>query len=215
MAELRILSYIGLSILLLNAVIYLLGFAKQGKAYRCFALYLIAIFGIQSLNIWLGKKNINNHFLSSYYLFFQFVFLSCFFYFLFDTVSSKIKTAVKYISIIITIMAIGQYIYNPALYYTFNPLGLLITTCTLVAYSVVYLLELISKKLPFHYVVVGIFIYLISSSLIFVSAASIVSFNVKISMFIWKINALLFIAYQLLILWEWKQTFYLKPTKQD
>ncbi len=215
MSELRILSYIGLSILLLNTILYLLGFTKQSKAYRYYTLYLVAMFGIQSLTIWLGKQNIKNHFLSSYYLFFQFILLSCFFYFLFDPISSKIKTSIKYISVLITCISISQYIYNPDLYFTFNSFGLLLTTCTLVVYSVMYLLELLSKKMPFHYVVIGIFIYLISSSLIFVSAASIVSFNVEISMFIWKINALLFIAYQLLILWEWKQTFYLKPTRQD
>jgi hypothetical protein len=73
-----------------------------------------------------------------------------------------------------------------------------------------YLYDLLTKRPSFVFTTVGLAIYLMSSSLIFVSASSIVSFNDSANMSIWKINALLFIIYQLLILWEWKRAFYLK-----
>lgn len=211
---LDILAYAGLVLLLINTILFLIGFTGNGKAYRFFACYLICIFFIQGANILYSVFNLNNHFLSAYYIFSQFIFLSLFFYQLFDTVNRKSQMIVKYSSMLFVTAIIFQYIRDPQLYYTFNSLGMLITNCVIVVYSAMYLLELLSQKLQFHYVTIGILVYQMSSVLIFASFASIVSFNVEISTFIWKINALLFIVYQLLILWEWKQTFYQKAMKQ-
>ena len=215
MHSLKILSYIGLCVLLINTIIYSIGFSRKGKAYKSFVIYLISLFVIQAVTEICASKNINNHFIATYYLFLPFTLLSVFFYYLFSDINSKKKFVVQYCTVLIASGLITQYCMYPALYYEFNSIGLLVTTCIVIVYAVLYLFDLISKQLSFHYVTIGIFVYFISSSLIFASATSILSFNVEIGMFIWKINALLFIVYQLLILWEWKQTFYLKPTKLD
>lgn len=212
---LKILSYIGLCVLLINTIIYSIGFSQKGKAYRSFVLYLFSLFIIQTLTEVCATNNINNHFIATYYLFIPFIVLSLFFYYLFSDIDSWKKNSVLYATPLIAVCLIVQYCMHPNLYYEFNSPGLLITTCALIVYAVMYLFELLSKQLAFHYVTIGIFIYFISSLLIFVSATSIVSFNQEISNFIWNINALLFIVYQLLILWEWKQTFYLKATRRD
>jgi hypothetical protein len=214
MELLKLLSYVGLCTLLINTIIYSIGFAQKGKAYRTFVLYLFLLFVIQALTEIFASNNINNHFIATYYLFLPFIFLSIFFYHLFSDIKTKKNLLVKYFSSAVIVGLIVQYSMFPHMYFDFNSLGLLVTTCVIIVYAVLYLFELISKKLPFHYVTIGIFIYFISSSLIFASATTIVSFNVEIGSFIWKINALLFIVYQLLILWEWKQSFYLKPMKQ-
>lgn len=212
---LNILSYVGLCVLLINSIIYSIGFSQNGKAYRTFVLYLFALLAIQAIGNFHASKGLNNHFLSTYMVSILFVLLSIFFYYLFSDINSKKRHFVKYLTACVVGGLVVQYCIDPNLYYEFNSIGLLITTCILIVYAVLYLFELLSKKLPFHYVTIGIFIYFISSCLIFAAATSIVSFNVEISTFIWKINAILFIVYQLLILWEWRQTFYLKPTRQD
>jgi hypothetical protein len=149
----------------------------------------------------------NNHFLSNYYLFSQFIFLSLFFYNLFMPVS-KIKSKIIMItSGFITTALLLQYCIYPHNYFTFNSLGFLITSVILIAYSVLYLYELLGKMLLFHYVTIGLFIYLISSALIFASATSLVNINDDLYVYIWNTNAVLFIIYQLLIMWEWKQQF--------
>lgn len=210
---LSILSYTGLIILFINTIIYLIGFTGKGKAYRFFMYYLVCIFVIQTVNLIYSELNLNNHFLSLYYIFSQFIFLSCFFYHLFKDVNDKSKKIVLYSSVLVNAGLLLHYIIKPELYYTFNSLGMLITNCVIVVYSAMYFYELLSDKLQFHYANIGILTYQMSSVLIFASFSSVVSFNVEISTFIWKINALLFIVYQLLILWEWKQTFYQKATK--
>lgn len=212
---LKILSYVGLCILLINTIIYSIGFTRRSKAYRFFVLYLFTLFILQSTTEVYASNNLNNHFIATYYLFLPFILLSVFFYYGFSKINSWKRQIVKFTTPIVIAGLIFQYCIYPHLYFEFNPVGLLVTTCILIIYAVMYLFELISKQLEFHYVTVGIFIYFISSLLIFVSATSIVSFNQEISMFIWNINALLFIVYQLLILWEWKQSFYLKATRQE
>ncbi|OIQ16965.1 MAG: hypothetical protein BM557_09090 [Flavobacterium sp. MedPE-SWcel] len=162
-----------------------------------------------------AHKSYNNHFLSNYYLLFRFVLLSFFFYYAINRVKRKTGELIKYTSLTTIIALIVQYSIYPELYHNFNSLGFLITSSLLVIYAVFYLYEMLSKKLPFHYTTVGILLYMLSSTVIFASATLTVSFNDEINMYIWKLNAFLFIVYQLLILWEWKVTFYPKLMKQE
>lgn len=207
METLKIISQAGLAILFINVILYFIGFFKNDKAYKYFSMYLVSIFCIQLVMNIFAARSLNNHFLSTYYLFFQFTLLSIFFYNLFLPVAKAKSRAVLFISGAVVTGLIAQYSLEPATYFTFNSLGFLLTSIILIAYSVLYLYELLSRRLFFHYVTVGIFIYLISSALIFASAASLVTINDDLYIYIWNTNAVLFIIYQLLILWEWKQQF--------
>lgn len=207
METLKIFSRIGLAILCINVIIYLIGFFRNGKAYKYFSLYLLAIGIVQLVMQVFALKKQNNHFLSNYYLFFQFILLSLFFYILFFEVAKRKANLIMAISVTTTAGLVVQYSLYPNNYFTFNSLGLLITSVILIVYAVLYLYELLTKKLPFHFVVIGLFIYLISSALIFASATSLVSINDELYVYIWNTNAILFIIYQLLVLWEWKQRF--------
>ena len=212
---LKLLSYVGHCILLINTILYSIGFSQKGKAYKSFVVYLFCLFVMQTATEVYAMQNMNNHFIATYYLFIPLILLSLFFYRLFVDIDSWKKYLVMYATPLAIIGFIVQYCFFPDLYFEFNSIGLLVATCLLIIYAVMYIFELISKRLEFQYVIIGIFIYYISSLLIFVSATSIVSFNQEMSNFIWNINAFLFIVYQLLILWEWKQSYYLRPTRRD
>ena len=204
---LPIISRIGITILCINVIIYFIGFFIPEKAYKYFSIYLVCICVIQVVMDFFAVHNQNNHFLSNYYLFFQFILLSLFFYKLFLPVNKIKSKVILIISGVITTALLLQYCLYPQNYFTFNSLGFLITSVALIAYAVLYLYELLSKRLLFHYVTIGLFIYLISSALIFASAASLVNINDDLYVYIWNTNAVLFIIYQLLITWEWKQQF--------
>lgn len=212
---LKILSYIGLLVLFINTILYFVGFAGKSKAYKSLVIYLMSLFVIQTVADVYATYGMNNHFLATYLLFIPFILLSYFFYNLLRNINSKKAKIIKYVSPVVMLGLLIQYSVTPSLYYVFNSIGLLATTCIIITYSVLYLYEIISRPLPFHYVTIGILIYYLSSSLIFISVPTIASFNVEISLLIWKINAVLFTAYQLLILWEWKQAFYQKRIRQD
>lgn len=213
-AMLKLLSQAGLLLLCINVILYITGFSKHGKAYTFFTLYLLGVCIVQIIMDFFASRYYNNHFLSTYYLFIQFILLSLFFHGLFKPISKKKAHAIAVLSSIITIGFVLQYALYPQTYYNFNSAGFLITSVVLVIYSVLYLYELLTKKLVFYYVTVGILLYLISSALIFASAAAIVTLHDSLYMYIWKTNAGLFIVYQLLITWEWKQRFLPKLTGQ-
>lgn len=214
MDMLRVLSYIGNSILCINIFIYFTGFSRNGKAYRFFTLYLLAIGIIQAIIEYYAHKGYNNHFLSNYYLFARFTFLSAFFYYLFYHFKKNISRTIKFITVGVILALAVQYGVHPEEYYKFNSLGFLVTSALLVVYAVFYLYEMLTQKLPFVYVTTGIFLYILSSAVIFAAGSYLISPDDEINMFIWRLNAFLFILYQLLILWEWKTAFYKRRPKQ-
>lgn len=213
MNTIKFLSYTGTFILVVNTFLFLIRLPRKGTTYKSFFLYLLSLAAVQITTIVMAIKNINNHFLSTYYLFFQFVLLSAFFYFLFAELKSRKTILIKYTAIVITAGLIIQYIASPKLYLMFNALGFFITSAAIILFSVLYLYEGLSGKVPFLRTTGGIFGYHISSSLIFVSATALVSFDDTVNLLLWYINAALFIIYQLLISWEWLFSFYPKTTK--
>ena len=191
-----------------------MGFKRNGKAHKIFSIYLLLILITEVSVDMFAAFGINNHFFATYILFIALILLSCFFYFLFDSIGSVKKEVIKYCSSLVAVALLIQYSLKPSMYFTFNSVGLLVVYCLIVVYAVLYLFELISKQLPFRYATIGIVIYHFSSILIFVGGSYIAKLPRDLSLIIWSINAALFIAYQLLILWEWKQTFYQKITRQ-
>ena len=212
---LEILSYTGIVLLLINIIVYTARINRSCNAYKCFTIYLISIFIIQTSTVVFALKGLNNHFISGYYLFFQFILLSFFFYLLLLPLDKKKAAIVKYTSVATLTGLVLQYVLIPELYYIVNTSGLLVTSVLLIGYSLFYLFELLSKKSIFNYITIGIFIYLISSTLIFFSTVSIIMEQLTDKMFnlLWIINIALFNTYQLLILWEWKQHFFYRTMK--
>jgi hypothetical protein len=212
---LAILSYTGIVLLLINSIAYFLRFNTNNSAYKCFTIYLAGIFFIQSCTVLMAINGLNNHFLSGYYLFFQFILLGLFFNRLLLPLDKKKATIIKYATGIASIGLILQYVFDPELYYSVNTTGFLITSLLLICYCLFYLFELLSKKSVFSLVTVGVFIYLISSTLIFFSTASAITVALSNEIFnvLWIINIILFNIYQLLILWEWKQHFFYRTIK--
>lgn len=208
-----IISNIGVAILTINTLLYFIGFSNHGKAYKYFCVYLLCSCIIQVAMSALAYKGYNNLFLSGYYMLSQFILVSGFFYQLFLPFNRQRSYLIKYVSFVVIIGLAIQYIFNTGLYFTFNPIGFLITSLVLITYAVLYIFELLSHKLTFSYVTTGIFIYLISSILIFTLSTSTLALSNDMFLVIWQINAVLFILYQLLILWEWKQLFLPKTIK--
>lgn len=204
LATARIFAYVAYGILILNIILYLISFSKHTKAYKIFTVYLIFTGIIQTISEYYAHKGLNNHFLSTYYFTIRFILLSLFFCFLLKKVNaSKSLAVITMSSIAIGITAI-QYISDPQLYYQFNSTGFLITSIALIGYCMFYLYELLTKKSRFSYVVVGLLMYLMSSSVIFIAATEIISVKNAWNRYVWMLNAFLYIIYQLFISWEWK-----------
>ena len=210
-----LLAYISTGALLINVILYLIGFRNSSKTYKVVFLYLILSFLIQGIALVFSQLSLNNHFLSTYYLLIRFSLLSLFFFCLFKEIGlNRLKNTVLVISSIALLTVLSQYLMKPTLYYQFNPIGFLITSLVLIVFAVIYLYELLSRKNYYLFFVLGLLIYLISSSIIFISATDLININNELNYYIWIINASLYLGYQVLISWQWKELHFSKENPQ-
>ncbi|MAT90401.1 MAG: hypothetical protein CMC35_06875 [Flavobacteriaceae bacterium] len=186
-------------------LLYAIGFFKFGKAYRSFTCYLLVVAVVQLLSrigirIWEWESNL---FLSHYYFISQFILLSLFY---------KILLNYQWIWIVL-VGTLGfltyQYVEDPSMYYKYNPLGMVITQVILVFYSLLYLYRCLAGNQIFMITNIGLFFYLLSSTLIFASGNLVLNLDVPpdfIRLLI-NINLFLYLAFQILILVEWWKNY--------
>lgn len=199
----KILSNITVYFSLFYPLLYLKGFAKFTKPFKIFTIYLVCIgliqISTQIATVLMG----NNLFLSHFYFISQFILLS-FFYFL----------LLKYKWIhIITVLVLGlvvfQFIYDPGIFYRYNPIGMTLTQGILVFYSLLYFYRSLSGKGEFLIVNVGVFFYMLSSALIFASGNLVFDVNISQSIVstLIDVNLILFFVFQILIITEWWKNY--------
>lgn len=205
MTFLNLLIYTGNILLFINVVLYSIKLINRAKIFKIFWLYLLCMLIIQTLTVKLQIQVKNNIHLSHFYFILQFIFLSLFYITLFN--SKRQKNIVKVISLLVLIILAIQYINSPSLYYKFNLLEIVLTSLCLVSFSVIHFYNSLIEKTRFVYVNSGIFMYLISSTLIFCSGNFINASYAGLNKLLWLFNSILFIIYQILIFMEWYKNY--------
>lgn len=199
------LAYIGYFFLLLNLIVFLKGFSKNGKAFKIFTIYTGAILIIQLVSTILFKFRINNLFLSHFYFIFQFLLLSLFYYNLLKESLQK-KTVAIFI-ILCPLILIVQYLINNTLFFKFNLFEIFITSFLLIIYSTFHLYNMLNGKREFYYINLGILLYLFGSTVLFLVGNLMNSLSSELNELTWILNSILYIVYQMFILTEWKKSF--------
>lgn len=200
-----IISNIGKIVLGINSILFLIGFFKNGKAYKLFSVYLVSMTIIQIFTYYLWKQGLNNLHMSHYYLIIQFILLSLFYYHLCKNKIQK-KITLTILLVVVSVLIIQSY-FHPDLLYRFNLLEIISTSLTLVFFSVMQFYNSLSETKEFMYVNSGIFIYVLSSTLIFCSGNIMTDLDPSINRLVWFMNVVLYLVYQLLITFEWYQNF--------
>ena len=197
----KILSYIGTILLVINAIVYSIGFSRSRGAYRVFTTYLIAIAVIQIMMTIYVFNHMNNLFLSNIYLVVQFVLLSLFYGVLLKS------SLVKITSLVLTLFLLGQYINDWSLIDRYNSLGISISQVVIIFYSVIYFYRSISKKAVFIIANIGIFLYLICSTLIFASGNLQYEISETGYMLLLQLNTTFYLVFQILVFVEWFKNY--------
>jgi len=189
-------------------ILYLKGFVVNNKAFKFFTLYLLAVALVQicmRIHGHLTDSAPNLHFFV-YYFVSEFILLSLFY-----------KQLLGYkVIYVITGCVLGfiaaQYIIDQSMYYRYNPIGSSITRIIIVCYSLLYLYKSLSHGKEFLIVNVGVFIYFLSSVLIFASGNLVfdAKFSDVIAQVLLDMNGVLYLVFQLLIIVEWYRN-YRKP----
>ena len=186
-------------------ILYLKGFVVNNKAFKFFTLYLVAVALVQifmRIHGFLYQGEPNLHFFI-YYFVSEFILLSLFF-----------KELLEFKAIyIITLGVLGfiatQYIIDPSMYFRYNPIGSSITRLIIVSYSLLYLYKSLSDNQGFLIINIGIFIYFLSSVLVF-AAGNLVfedALAKKIASLLSNINTVLYFVFEILIIVEWWRNY--------
>ena len=130
------------------------------------------------------------------------ILLSIVFYRLFT--SSKLKKVVVLNYVVVTSVIIGMYIYNIDSFWGFNLFEIAATSALLIIYSLVHLNNTLGTTKKYFYLTIGLILYLLCSSLIFLFGNYELVFIEDPYIDIWIFNTLFYIVYQVLIFTEWR-----------
>lgn len=203
--------YIGYVLLLLNLIIFFMGYSAQGRAYKIFTWYLAMTFVIQMVSKLLTMFHYQNLFTIHFYFIGQLVLLSIFY--LAVLKEDYQKKVVKIGLVLGLILFAIQYGYDSSLFFKFNLFEIFVTSFLLIIYAIFHLFNMLNKKEEFYYINVGILMYLFGSSILYLVGNLTILMSTKMSLIIWTLNAGLYVVYQLFILFEWKKSFYKKVIK--
>jgi hypothetical protein len=150
----------------LLCLLYLIGFFKNGKAYKIFTIYIIGVllmdFISSKLYSWFRIYNI---FMNHFYDLFQFVILSYFYATLLKT--KKQLFTVYILLIILPVFLLSRYVFNPQMFFEYSLLETYLTTMPLIIYSSMHLYNNLGEKSEFYFINVGLLFYLFTSTFIF------------------------------------------------
>ena len=162
----------------LLCLLYLIGFFKNGKAYKIFTIYILGVL----LNDYIGSKlyrwfQIYNIFMTHFYDLFQFVILSYFFATLLKT--KKQLFTVYILLIVLPVFLLSRYIFNPQMFFEYSLLETYLTTMPLIIYSIMHLYINLGEKSEFYFINVGLLFYLFTSTFIFLMYKLIAVLQIK------------------------------------
>lgn len=191
---------------LVLALIYLMRFRKLGWDYKYFTLTLITYGVIMfSMDLYVtitdGK---NNLFLFFPYLVFEYVTLILFYS---EVLQNK---KIRLLLIPGLLFFAVQYILNPGLIYELNELGTFVSHSILISLSLFYMYRCLTNAGPFSLINLGIFLYFVPVTLVFVFGNFLNSdeFYLKLSLLFNNIHELIYLLFQILVFVEWWRNFY-------
>lgn len=197
------ISVFGLILLIVNSFLFVKKLAGKDQLYRILTIYLVTLSVVETFCNVIGilKPN-SNLFISHFYFNFQFLFLSFFFYKLFNSPILK-KLVVITLVVIWGILAV-QYYQTPTLFWQFNLFEILSISFILIGYALIHLYNSLGEEKKYFNFSIGLIMYLLCSSIIFMSGNLELVFFYEPYIDIWIFNSLLYIVFQIFILKEWK-----------
>ncbi len=198
------LSIFSLLLLFINSILFLSKGGKiKNKLYNYITTYLVVLFIVEFFCNWIGFVYPGeNFYLSHFYFNAQFLLLSMVFYRLFSNKRLKKVIVINYTTV--TIIIISMYIYNNELFWQFNLFEIASTSALLIIYSLIHLFNTLGNHKKLFYFIIGLILYVLCSSLIFLFGNYELVFIEDPYIDIWIFNTLFYIIYQALIFTEWR-----------
>ncbi|TDO94011.1 hypothetical protein EV145_11933 [Flavobacterium sp. 245] len=200
----------GYILLLLNFILYGLGFFKNNLAYKFFTVYLFILSGVQLSSYIIKQMGGNNLYLSHIYFIGQFIALSFFYLQLVKDPFQQKAIKIGFVLVLSTLVI--QYSLKPEMFFKFNLYEIFITSFLLIIYAVFHFYNMLDEKKEFYFINMGLLLYLFASTILFLIGNLTAKFSKDVSLITWMINAILIIVYHLFFLYEWKVSYFRTKT---
>ncbi|MFB9052864.1 hypothetical protein ACFFVB_07190 [Formosa undariae] len=195
-------SFLGLSFLVLNTVLFLKDSAVRARVTNTFLTYLVALCIIEiSCHVIGILYPYSNLFISHFYFVFQFVFMSCLYYKLFK--EQRIKCLIVIVFCIEVLVLAWGYYANPQLFWGFNIYEIVSTSFILVCYALLYIFKNLEVEHKYFNFSIGLILYLCCSISIFLSGQLDMVLYEDPFIDIWIFNSLFYIIFQYMVYREY------------
>jgi hypothetical protein len=198
----QILYYTANLILLLNFILFLSKFKKNDKAYKIYAVYLGAIVLVQASMQLLIVLRYQNLILSHAYFCLQFILLSLFYLKLMK--QNYQRQIIKFNLVLVPLILAVNFWINPSQVHEFCLLEIMLTSITIIGYSVFHFYNMLSNKKEFYFINCGILIYLFGSMTLFLPRNLYTIYGYSFGKVLHILNLVLYLMYLILIFIEWK-----------
>ncbi|QSW87733.1 hypothetical protein J0383_15775 [Flavobacterium endoglycinae] len=202
------LIYSGYLILLLNLILYSYSFFRKEKANVFFVCYLAFSFTMQFSMELLYHLGIKNLIVVNLFFIGQMILLGMFYNSLMQIKSQKIF--VKSCLAVGLLVLTTQLIIDSAEFFKFNLFEITFTSLLIVVFALLHFYNMLTETKTYYYVTVGIVIYLLASTVLFIIGNLSLGLSDDLKYLSWKLNAFLMVIYQLFILYDWIKSFFKK-----
>ncbi|WP_339697494.1 hypothetical protein [uncultured Marixanthomonas sp.] len=200
-----LLGKIGVITVVINTILFFKSFTYNGKAFKIFTYYLLLISIIQVISYLLHLFTDYNLYMSNVYIIVQFAVLTLFFR---ELLNLKI---LLYIGILVLAFLGYQYVSDFSLFLKYNSVGIALTQGIITVYALLYFYFSLTKKdSKFLLINLGIFLYMISSSLILASGNLVFNFDLiskEDYILLLTLNSVFYIIFQILVFIAWYGNF--------
>jgi len=93
------------------------------------------------------------------------------------------------------------------LFFKFNLFEIVLTSLLVVVFALLYLYKMLTDSKKYYYITVGIIIYLLASTVLFLVGNLTIGLSKEVRLISWNLNAFFVLVNQLFILYEWKVSF--------
>ncbi|WP_281754822.1 hypothetical protein [Neptunitalea chrysea] len=156
----------------------------------------------------LKENHMENIYVSHAYFILQFVFVSLLFKELIPNLRFRMLS--KYLLIGIPIIVSILFVFDPKAFWNFYIPEIIMCSIPLIGYIIYYLfISLEVKKSVWILVSIGLFVYLISSLLVYVGGNYLINNDTESGYIgqLWLVNNFIYLGYQVLITVEWYKNF--------
>ncbi|WP_231891035.1 hypothetical protein [Flavobacterium succinicans] len=197
---------------MLNLSLYAISFFKKEKVNGFFLLYLLFATIMQLSMEALYHLHKNNLFLMNLFFIGQ-MFLMGLFYG--SLTCLKVQKRIIYSTTALVLSGIGiQSWLDYEQFFQYNLFVIVITNLSVIVFAVFHLYNMLTTVKKYYYFTIGLIIYLLASTMVFVVGNINAKLNNEVKFMLWTFNSILVVLYYLFILYEWKVSFFKNKSRK-